>query len=580
MKQCLHDYLAGLFEPDRRLFFILLSVMVLVLYIPFIGKAFHIDDPNFIVLSQQLGWNPFKIIAGTPYSSSHPFLNPYFIKIARAMFGESEVALHICHVVFFVMVLASVYDLVRVVGGLPRGTALLIMVFFGTMPAFLVSAHSIMADVPMVAFLLLAFSCYGRGFRHESVGDYAAGSCAMALALLISYQALAFLPLILMLSFLKKRISWKFVLSVAFPILVFGGFLTTVYIQHGYSPVKINLPQKQVESAKAQSASLQLNREQYKAPLVSGITDEIFSYGLNKKIVQGKLFAVCALLGSSCMFILPVYFFCKDRWKLLCILILSISVAAYPIIVHLFGYPSFDASLLALLCSLGMIAIGTAIFEVRQYYLEGSFKAEALFAIAWIAIVIAYCIIVLPFASARYLLPVFPPLLLLILGGISEHLEKLRNKVMLALTIILSICFGLLNAYSDYYYADTYRKFAAEIKSFRQERGNGIDVWYIGSWGMHHYLENAGARLLKADSNEPRIGDYVVIPSMPDFWEPSDLMKNRLKVYTTVDFNSQLPLRLFNRSSNAGFYSHLWGLLPFTFSRKPDEVFKVLLVCS
>lgn len=55
-------------------------------------------------------------------------------------------------------------------------------------------------------------------------------------------------------------------------------------------------------------------------------------------------------------------------------------------------------------------------------------------------------------------------------------------------------------------------------------------------------------------------------------------MRMRLDAYANRDYRSPLPLRLFNRKSNAGFYCHLWGVLPFAISRESDEVFTILKV--
>jgi hypothetical protein len=91
-------------------------------------------------------------------------------------------------------------------------------------------------------------------------------------------------------------------------------------------------------------------------------------------------------------------------------------------------------------------------------------------------------------------------------------------------------------------------------------------------------MNKAGARVLLAASNEPEAGDFVVIPEMPRFWEPSRSLQPRLVVYAERKFTSALPIRLFNKRSDAGFYSHLWGMLPFAVSTAPDEVFAIYRV--
>ena len=97
---------------------------------------------------------------------------------------------------------------------------------------------------------------------------------------------------------------------------------------------------------------------------------------------------------------------------------------------------------------------------------------------------------------------------------------------------------------------------------------------------MQHYLDKEGCKPLSPNVIEPRKGDYVIIPEMPRFWEPVPGLTGRMKIFASREFSSKLPLRLFNRRSNAGFYAHYWGLLPFSFSREPDELFQIWEVVS
>ena len=92
------------------------------------------------------------------------------------------------------------------------------------------------------------------------------------------------------------------------------------------------------------------------------------------------------------------------------------------------------------------------------------------------------------------------------------------------------------------------------------------------------FLAVFGARYLLADSNEPKAGDYIIMPEMPKFWVPSTQVQFRSKVDSAKEISSSIPLRLFNRRSNAGFYSHFWGYLPMAISTEPDEVFTLLKV--
>jgi len=198
----------------------------------------------------------------------------------------------------------------------------------------------------------------------------------------------------------------------------------------------------------------------------------------------------------------------------------------------------------------------------------------------WAFIVIVYNIVVLPFGAARYMLPALPPMLLILVnakpGLGSESVVLKTTGVILACALV----FGWMSSYSDYRYAQTYQDFAQEAKIFRSESAGTGTVWYIGRWGMQYYMEKEGFPMLSADSHELKKGDFLIVPEMPRFWQPSPDVLKRLKTYATREFVSPVPLRLFNRRSNAGFYEHQWGLLPFSFSRAPDEYFQIVEVTS
>jgi len=92
---------------------------------------------------------------------------------------------------------------------------------------------------------------------------------------------------------------------------------------------------------------------------------------------------------------------------------------------------------------------------------------------------------------------------------------------------------------------------------------------------MRHYMDRSGARYLLRASEDPRKGDFVIIPDMPRFWVPSPQVQQRLALYATREYNSAIPLRLFSRRAHAGFYAHHWGLMPFSVAAVPHESFQI-----
>lgn len=545
----------------------IILLLFILLYLPFINKAFHIDDPAFLNFAQMLDWNPLRTVPIdydymgtilsnlTPFDTTHPILIPYFIKIITAMFGQGEIALHLAFLVFPVAAIWSLIQLNTVLFPESQHAPMRVAIFFATVPAFFVNAQSIMTDVPTLAFLLLAltgFICGSEnGLRHMTY----MGMVALTFALFTSYQAAAFIPLIFFYILLRRNLSTHLVLALAVPLMLLFFWLIAIYSAYDIFPL--------IKSRLAGSSAT--------------INDEI-KRGLVNSSLIGKSVYILAYLGSATIWIVPFHYFLKKSLGRYFATLLFLLLGSCLAVWNITAYPATSNLILALFIALGLQTIGTLGFLIREHIREGGEIQQALFLLAWFVCVVSYNIFLLPFGSARYLLPALPPVFLLVMNNRVWNFSVRQQLIPFLCVLGGTTVFALGAAYSDYRYAETYRTFAGEVIDIRAEVGSSPAFWYVGEWGMRHYMKLAGARTLHATSNEPKAGDFVVIPEMPRFWEPSKSLQQRLVFFAERRFSSALPLRLFNRRSHAGFYAHLWGMLPFAFSTEPDEVFTVYRV--
>ncbi len=546
---------------------IAMSLLFLPFYLPFVNKAFHIDAPAFINLSQMFDWNPLiafpvdypymgRVIPDfLPYEATHPLLVPYIIKIVTTIFGQNEVSLHLAFAIFPLMAIWSLIRLSTELFPDVRHNYAYLAVFFFTMPAFLVNAQNVMTDVPSLAFLLLSLAGFVCGMGHGSRRMTWVGSLALMLAVFTSYQNLIFLPLICFYMMWKRRLDIYSLLALAMPLVALSLWLAAVYATYDIFPLlKDGLDGTE-----------------------TSISDEI-KRGLIAKTVIGKIVFIFGFIGSAMVWIIPVHHALKKELVRFLLFFICLLAGSY-VGATVFSEHSVAKNLmLSVFIALGLQTIGTVGVLVRDRIREGRNAPEVLFLLIWFLSVIGFNIVVLPFGAARYLLPAFPPLFLIILTDQAWVCRSQKSRGLILASLCGSALFGVGSAYSDYQYAETYREFAGEVVKVRAELGVDPTFWYVGEWGMRHYMDKAGARILPATSNEPKVGDFVVIPEMPRFWQPSELVRERLVVYAQRKFISALPIRLFNRRSHAGFYSHLWGMLPLTFSTEPDEVFIVYRV--
>lgn len=546
---------------------LLTLLFFMLLNLPFINKAFHIDDPGFINLAHMLEWNPLKVLPVnyghmgkilsnfTPYEASHPLFVPYFIKIITALFGQSEIALHLAFSIFPMIAIWSLIQLNKALFPDSQHAAVRVAIFFSTVPAFFVNAQNIMADVPALSFVLLAMTGFIRGTEKGQRYVTYMGGVALAFALFTSYQAAVCIPLIIFYIVWRRKLSIHEVLSLVLPVMALFSWLIVIYFAYDIFPML---------KSKLSGASASIN-------------DEVM-FGLNANVLIGKIIYVFATLGAASIWIIPFHYFLKKTLGRFFVTLLLLVIGSYLAIWNFTAYPAMANLTLALFIALGLQTIGTMGFLVRDNIRDGRDIQQTVFILAWFLCVVGYNVFLLPFGSARYLLPALPPVFLLVINSPVWNFSARKRLMTLFCVLCGTSVFALGSAYSDYRFAETYRTFAAEVEEIRTVVGNSPTFWYVGEWGMRYYMSRAGARTLSKLSNEPKLGDFVLIPEMSRLWVPSESVIQRLSLLYERSYSSALPLRLFNRRSNAGFYCHLWGMLPFALDTEPDEIIAVYKV--
>src|SRR5207248_11436863 len=131
-------------STTRDAFFAVIAVIAALA--PFLNKAFHIDDPLFLWIAQQVSQHP-----ADPYGFSvnwygsampmfsvmqNPPLNAYYMALAASFFGWSELAMHGAFLFPAVVAVLGTFFLAQRLSDSPLLGALL-MLFT---PIFLVSA--------------------------------------------------------------------------------------------------------------------------------------------------------------------------------------------------------------------------------------------------------------------------------------------------------------------------------------------------------------------------------------------------------------------------------------------------------
>lgn len=554
-----------------------LPLLAGLLYAPFLAKPLHIDDPYFVTMSQHLGWNPLvaeplnhlymgrELVGLLPYELTHPVGVLWALKLARALFGESELALHAAFLCFPLLALVGLADLARLyLPSAPR--RLLAMAALLLAAPLLVASHGLMTDYPTMALLL-----FGTGrlltAAHAPGGGRAKaalGGLALTAAGLFSYQAL-FLPVLLLATAPAPRRALVRV-AAATPLVAMGLYLALVFHHHGILPFFAS----------------SLNETG------AGPTADLLR-GLPPVALARKLIASLAAVGLAAA--LPLAWRLAEAphpWRgaltfaaaagLLRLLVPALPPSLAPIVPRL-GAPALKgagALHLAVLTASGLAALTLAGQGARELRRSGRPRA-ALFLTLWIAAVLGYCTLLLPFGAARYIIPLVPPLLLLILlPSPAVPSQRIPKACALAASILVALGVATADLQLARSYRDAPERALAELP--RLGAAPSARLYFVGEWGLRHYALQEGARYLLARSTDPRPGDFILAPTTCRFWSPTRELGRRLSPAFEWEERPAAGFRIFDPWSGAGFYSDPAGLLPARLGTTPIEKFTLFRV--
>jgi hypothetical protein len=186
-------------------------------------------------------------------------------------------------------------------------------------------------------------------------------------------------------------------------------------------------------------------------------------------------------------------------------------------------------------------------------------------ALLWVWLLIPIPVIAYVQIAPKYLLPVLPAVAIIAAHGLDRMAS--REKVLAGFTAAGAVL-GFLILSADARMAGTARDAAAQLIRPRTEAGER--VWFAGHWGFHWYAEAAGAQPLTVDGPFPVAGDILVSSSVD---RPVGLLprvpRTLLETWGSSEPSGQVM------SAHAGFYSDLWGLLPWWWERPIGPGFRV-----
>ena len=184
----------------------------------------------------------------------------------------------------------------------------------------------------------------------------------------------------------------------------------------------------------------------------------------------------------------------------------------------------------------------------------------------------AIVVLIMPLGVSRYLLPVFLPLVIIIISDIKDFApDKFRYIIWAGLGT--TILWGFLCSYADYSFAGVYRDFTKKIET----KYEGRNIWFCGD-ALSFYMKKYGNKPVLYEGEKPRLGDIVIVTSELWPYEVPDVME-RVSLIDKIRYESKFPIRTMNLQAHAGFHDHSErALLPFSITRSRYEEFFIYKV--
>jgi 4-amino-4-deoxy-L-arabinose transferase-like glycosyltransferase len=529
------------------------AVITVFCLVPFANKAFHMDDPMYIWAAKHIQNNPVDFYGFTvnwdkterPMAevNKNPPLVSFYIALVAWLFGFSEIALHLAFLIPAVAVALGTYYLARLFCLQPVVAALAAVLT----PVFLVSSTNIMSDTMMLAFWVWAMVLWIRGLKNNHWLFLLSAGVLLAICALTKYFGIALIPLLFIYSLAKKRKLGYWILFLSIPVIILTGYQWATHVLYGRG-LLLDAASYATESRWGQGPIL----------FSKGVTGLAFTGGC---VITALFYA--PLLWSRRILI--------DAIILTIMFILAVSLTEKTgsfKVYELYSIPSWS-----FLIQFGLMSMaGASILGLAGADFWKCRDADSLLLLLWVFGTVFFAAFINWTINARSILPMVPAVGILLIRRIDRRIEARQLKnIRLALWPLIPAAFvALLVCLADYTWAGTARDAAVALeKKYAQSRAT---VWFLGHWGFQYYMEAGDGRVMDLEKLKIEHGDIIILPLNNCYSRlPS---KKSVRFAGVWAFTGFRRLATMNFSLGAGFYSDLWGPLPFATGRvTPDKYY-------
>ncbi len=538
----------------------LAAIATLLVLLPFAAKPVHVDDALFVWTAQQVVRHPLDPYGFTVNWDGHrrpmvdmmqnPPLAAYGLAAVGAVAGWGEVGLHLAAFAVAAATVAGVYRLAATFCRRPALAAALVL----ACPGFLVSATTLMADVPLLCLWTWATLAWVHA-RPVTAGTL------VAAAVLTKYPGVNLIPLLALHAVLCpadwRRARVRQALSLLIPVAV--AVLYDRLTAHQYG-------QGLLSAAGGFAARSHAGPG---LPAVARLTDAVGFAG-------GTALAAAAVGLAT-----------ARRWTALAVA--AAGLAAVAVAVGFVPHPgtwaataaaaavpgpaaalpawAFDAEF-GLFATAGVAVAALAAADLARSA-PGLDRRLALFLVAWVAGVFTFTVAFNWAINARTLLPLVPPACVMAARAVDR--SALRRSTVIAI-VTATFAVTLAVTVADDALARANRRAAADL-SAGPPAGPGR-AWFQGHWGFQYYMQLGRATPVDAPA-DLRPGDRLVLP-LDNYGVGTAGL--RLSVDRVARYDAGPFLATMNAPMAAAFYGSAGDALPFAVGLVPPEPFVVTTV--
>jgi len=525
----------------------------LAILLPYIGKPFHIDDPMYLWAAQHIAQHPtdfygFEVNWGGTLAPMHAYMqNPplvsYWLALWGIMFGWSEVVMHLALLLPAVGAIIGTYR----AGELFTPRPLLAAVFTLVTPVFVVSATTVMCDVLMLCFWVWAIVWWECGLRSNSTARLLLGATLAGLSALSKYYGMCLLPLMAAMTVLRTNRRWSPLLALLVPVLMLAAYQLWTSRLYGTGLL-------------GNAADYATSRQTYS------------DLGTLKKLSMKALTATCFTGGCLLPVLLLAPRLFNWRWIIAAttLIVLCVSVLMIAGVMHLAPdqpdkpMPWWFAAQLALwaVVGVGVIAIGVA-----EWWRSRDTASTTL--LLWLGGSFAFAALINWSVNGRSILPMAPAAGLLIARwidrrGATTTITSILDGSRLAIAAIIA----MLIARADWLLAHAARTAANKLSDAMLPLPG--ELWFQSHWGFQEYMQQRGA--IAYDWFKPKLvtGEMMVVAMNGSNVDIPN--ENFAILVSLLDELACTWLSTMHIGDGSGFYSDMWGPLPFMFGpTQPDR---------